>query len=818
MHSEPPSHCSFGGSMKVVSCHAVSTILLLSLFLVYPSSSSASSTNSSTLTQGSSLSVDKLDHVLLSPNGVFTAGFYSVGNNAFCFAIWYTKSAKTSVWMANRDYPVNGRRSKLSLSKKGNLILSDADRRTVWTTGTFSASSVLLNLTDRGNLVVSTSSKVILWQSFDRPTDTLLPGQSLTKDTALVSARSQKNHSSGFYKFYFDNDNVIRLLFDGPEYSSVYWPDPRLLTWDAGRSTYNSSRIAVLDSSGHFRSSDDLEFRSADYGSVLSRRLTIDFDGNVRLYSLDEERWTWVVSWQALPQPCQPHGICGPNSICTYAPASGSSCSCIPGFKFKNSSDWSHGCEPQFNLSCHNHPNVSFLELPHVKFYGNDYKYYGNYTFEQCKNKCIELQCDCKAFLVKYSKGKGYFNCYPKTLLLNGYHSPEFRELVHLKLPGSVSNVSEYDKRVPLNCTPGALVQLDRTFQKKDESGVLRFLLCFACTIGGVEITFIFLVWCLLIGSRENSDIAEQGYRLAAATVFKKFTYAELKKATRGFREEIGRGGAGIVYKGVLYDHRIAAIKRLNGANQGEAEFFAEISSIGRLNHRNLIELWGYCAEGKHRLLVYEYMEHGSLAENLASNALDWEKRFEIAVGTAKGLAYLHEECLEWVLHCDVKPQNILLDSNYRPKVADFGLSKLLNRGGFDDSGFSTMRGTRGYMAPEWLLNQSITSKVDVYSFGIVMLEMVTGRNAATSGVQGSGREMQSTGLVTWVRKRMISMNGAAETGSGLEGIRDPIIASKHDRDMQVEKFVAVALQCVEEDKDARPTMSQVVEMLLLHT
>ncbi|KAG5543524.1 hypothetical protein RHGRI_016305 [Rhododendron griersonianum] len=128
---------------------------------------------------------------------------------------------------------------------------------------------------------------------------------------------------------------------------------------------------------------------------------------------------------------------------------------------------------------------------------------------------------------------------------------------------------------------------------------------------------------------------------------FRKFTYDELKKATGKFREEIGRGGGGVVYKGILSDRRVAAVKRLNEANQG-AELLAELSTIGRVNHMNLIEIWGYCIQGNHRLLVYEYMERGSLAENLISSNLDWEKRFDITVGSAKGLAYLHEECLGW--------------------------------------------------------------------------------------------------------------------------------------------------------------------------
>ena len=209
------------------------------------------------------------------------------------------------------------------------------------------------------------------------------------------------------------------------------------------------------------------------------------------------------------------------------------------------------------------------------------------------------------------------------------------------------------------------------------------------------------------------------------------------------------------MYKGVLNDNRIVAIKRLNESSnkQGEAELLAEVTTLGKLNHMNLIEMWGYCAEGKHRLLVYEFMDNGSLAMNLNSSTLNWDRRFEIALGTAKGLAYLHEECLEWVLHCDVKPHNILLDSNYRPKVGDFGLSKLLDRDGGRDLEFTRARGTRGYMAPEWyFVNLPITSKVDVYSYGVVMLEMVTGRSPTCGGLEGR--------LDRWVADKIIGIGG----------------------------------------------------------
>jgi hypothetical protein len=254
-------------------------ILLLFLTKVpYPSSS----VTYDYLLKGSFLSVENPSEVLVSANGEFCAGFFSVGENAFSFAIWFTKSSNpTVVWMANRDQPVNGKASRLSLLENGNLILSDAGRLTIWTAATASsaASFVQLKLLNTGNLVLLTSDGVFLWQSFDSPTDTLLPQQLLTEDASLISSRSRGNFSSGYYKLYFDNDNVLRLLYHGPNISSVYWPDPWKLSWDAGRTSYKISKTAILNFKGHFRSSDDLKFKAADFGMALKRRLTLDPDG-----------------------------------------------------------------------------------------------------------------------------------------------------------------------------------------------------------------------------------------------------------------------------------------------------------------------------------------------------------------------------------------------------------------------------------------------------------------------------------------------------------------------------------------------------------
>ncbi|KAL6543342.1 hypothetical protein OROHE_010862 [Orobanche hederae] len=284
------------------------------------------------------------------------------------------------------------------------------------------------------------------------------------------------------------------------------------------------------------------------------------------------------------------------------------------------------------------------------------------------------------------------------------------------------------------------------------------------------------------------------------------YTLRELEDSTNGFDDEnvVGEGGYGIVYKGVRKDNTIVAVKNLlNNRGQAEREFKVEVEAIGRVRHKNLVRLLGYCAEGTHRMLVYEYVNNGNLEQWLHGDLgpyspLTWDIRMTIILGTAKGLTYLHE-CLEpKVVHRDIKSSNILLDKQWHSKVSDFGLAKLI---GSERSYITTrVMGTFGYVAPEYASTGMLNERSDVYSFGILIMEIITGRNP----VDYSGRQGE-VNLVEWL-KTMVSNQKS-------EGVLDPKLPKKPSM-RALKRALLVALRCVDPNAQKRPKMGHVVHML----
>eukprot|EP01018_Ginkgo_biloba_P040966 Gb_09040 [translate_table: standard] len=230
-----------------------------------------------------------------------------------------------------------------------------------------------------------------------------------------------------------------------------------------------------------------------------------------------------------------------------------------------------------------------------------------------------------------------------------------------------------------------------------------------------------------------------------------------------------------------------------------------EVATIGSTHHLNLVRLIGFCSEGRHRLLVYEFMKNTSLDTFLFSSAeqsrtLDWDTRFGIALGTARGITYLHEECRDCIVHCDIKPENILLDDNFHAKVSDFGLAKLINTRDNRNRTLTSVRGTRGYLAPEWLANLPITSKSDVFSYGMVLLEIVSGRRNFDIAATPGRRKFS-----TWAFEEF-------EKGNILN-IIDEKLGGCMNLD-EVERAIRVSFWCIQEQPSQRPPMGRIVQML----
>ncbi|KAK8604468.1 hypothetical protein V6N13_099410 [Hibiscus sabdariffa] len=312
-----------------------------------------------------------------------------------------------------------------------------------------------------------------------------------------------------------------------------------------------------------------------------------------------------------------------------------------------------------------------------------------------------------------------------------------------------------------------------------------------------------------LIGTSSGSDfvhsppmMAEPGSLGNSKSLF---TYEELSKATNGFSDQnlLGEGGFGAVYKGHLPDGREVAVKQLKiGGGQGEREFKAEVAIISRIHHRHLVSLVGYCISENRRLLIYDYVPNNTLYFHLHREGmpvLDWAKRVKIAAGAARGIAYLHEDCDPRIIHRDIKSSNILLDNNFEARVSDFGLAKLA----LDANTHVTTRvmGTFGYMAPEYASSGKLTEKSDVFSFGVVLLELITGRKPVDVS-QPLGDES----LVEWARPLLTHALDSEE----FEGLADPKLEGNYV-ESEMFRMIEAATACVRHSAAKRPRMGQIV-------
>ncbi|KAL8549507.1 hypothetical protein ACS0TY_008370 [Phlomoides rotata] len=296
---------------------------------------------------------------------------------------------------------------------------------------------------------------------------------------------------------------------------------------------------------------------------------------------------------------------------------------------------------------------------------------------------------------------------------------------------------------------------------------------------------------------KQHGDLAPRRYK-----------YLELKKMTKSFNDELGQGGYGHVYKAKsTLDGRLMAVKVLNKSKNHGEEFLNEVASISRTSHVNIVTLLGFCIEGSKRALVYEFMPNGSLDKFIAGKTsfseAEWEKLFEIAVGVARGLEYLHRGCQMQILHLDIKPHNILLDKDFNPKISDFGLAKLRpNRASI--TSMLGARGTVGYIAPEVFCRNygKVSHKSDVYSYGMMVLDIVGEKGNSDPGTHDRTSELY---FPHWIYKHL-------DQWKGERGIDD--VTEDDDWRWTKRKLTIVGLWCIQTDPNDRPSMGKVVEML----
>ncbi|MBA0809931.1 hypothetical protein Gohar_001958 [Gossypium harknessii] len=755
-------------------------VLLLLLNFVFNATNAQST--SSIIKPGSSLSPINNSY-LLSPSGQFAFGFYRY-KNGYSVGIWFESiQQKTIVWTANRDASPFPSDVTLALTTEGTLIVRPKQGQDVLIADTSSDNVSRLatsaSMLDSGNFVLLNSSGGIVWKSFDFPTDTILPGQRLAVTGKLVSSVAESDHGSGKFLILMQTDgNLVQYPVGAVERGAAYW---HTSTFNAG---YGVS--LNLDGNGHLYLLNDTGFNiksiNTNYINASGKsvyRATIDTDGIFRLYSYSSNRSDdWYTEWSSSNDRCNPLGLCGENSYCVMMDGE-PVCRCPPHFDFINEKRQELGCRKNYSLvACdtRNDQTFDFLEVNDVSWKDDAYLSLSSMTKNSCRYECYR-DCSCEAAVFENESCKMM-----KLPFRFGKRVLSGQVTAFLKIGGELAGVGT------------------RKRKRKLRMDMLIISIAMAC------LTLGFLVVATVGVRKHRAHVRKYkrvlrlvNNRVAEDVALKSFSFEELKDATNNFVDVIGKGAYGTVFKGVIFDgERTVAVKRLEKVvAEGESDFLNEMKAIGKTHHKNLVRLLGYCYDGTNRLLVYEYMKNGSLADFLFKSRLkvNWEGRVEIVLSIARGIFYLHEECETQIIHCDIKPENILMDDKGYAKIADFGLAKLLmpNQTGT----YTEIRGTRGYFAPEWLRNLPITVKADVYSFGIMLFEIICCRRSVEADVPENEQV-----LAHWAHDCF----KANEV--------EKLVQNEFVEKSKLEKMVKVGLWCTQDEASSRPSMKRVILML----
>ncbi|KAL6137976.1 hypothetical protein ACLB2K_063264 [Fragaria x ananassa] len=623
-------------------------------------------------------------NIWASPNGDFAFGFfnrtddpnYSVGIRFNSKSI--PPGKQTLVWTAGANIMV-GEKSYVQLTQDGELVIIDSLKGVaVWSSKTSQLSVVSAALHDNGNLVLLNGEKHIVWQSFNTPSDTLLPGQNFSRSQMLRAASKNlvSDYMSSYYTLFMNAYGQLQLRWES---HFVYW---------TSGSAPSSNLSAFLTSEGALQLRDQnlkpvWSMFGEDYNDSTSYRfLRLDVDGNLRLYSWREASMTWRAVWQAVENQCNVFATCGQRGICFFTESGLPDCKC-PFNPVNGSTEKclipSQQCEYSSSLFSYKHTVLYGM-------YNSTDDLVVRTSLQQCRSLCLkDPLCTAATF-----SNDGTANCLMKRKqYVTGYSDPSLSSVSFVKVCAD-----------PLAVNPN--LSLSSPSAKK---------FCLPCLIGAASVA-VFLLFqlalCLWFFRRRKRrrNLVRKKPSFACTSLSSNglivLSISEIEDFTENFKHQIGKE----MFKAVLPDKESVAIRKMNTSSE-EREYRSAVSLIGGIHHKNLVKLQGYCCELNHRFLVYEYVKNSSVERYIEDHKLckrlTWGKRVDICLSVARAVSYLHTSCRKCIIHGTLKWEDVLLDENLEAKVTGFGLGTIIG----NESCSSAMR--------------------DVEDFGRMVLVLVSG-------------------------------------------------------------------------------------------
>ncbi|XP_058733736.1 uncharacterized protein LOC131605396 [Vicia villosa] len=789
-------------SITKYQCHAMEILSFITMMIAYmivPIIATNSISVSESLSDG---------ETLVSKDGQFELGFFRPGNSTRRYlGIWYKQVPKTKVvWVANRANGINNTLGILTLSTTGNLILQQ-NETSVWSTPSEKqAQKPIAELLDNGNLVIRNQGETdpeggtYLWQSFDYPCDTILPGMKLGWDLKndfewrVTSWKSPDDPSPGDLSWSLVLHNYPEFyLMNGTEKYSRIGP------WNGLQISglHGLTQTSVFDFK--YVANNDLNYVSNKdemFYSFTRKNSSVIVNVALQLRAFIISVWSdhkklWVIYSETPLDQCDIYGTCGANSMCSIDKSP--FCECLLGFVPKSMQQWalldrSQGCVRNISLSCNNPQMDKDVDDEFIKYRGvvvpdtTHTLLDENIDLELCRTMCLN-NCTCTAYTNSDISGKGSGCVMWFGDLIDIRQFDTGGQDLYIRIAHKVTKASNGHNK-----------------------SVITIATTIAAAISGMLLFCIYVIYKVRKRIADKSKTEDNIEKHLQDMDLPLFDLQTIVIATSNFslNNKIGQGGFGSVYKGKLADGQEIAVKRLStNSGQGITEFLTEVKLIAKLQHRNLVKLLGCCVGGQEKLLVYEYMANGSLDsfifDKIKGKLLEWPERFQIIFGIARGLVYLHQDSRLRIIHRDLKASNVLLDDKLNPKISDFGMARSF---GGDQIEGNTNRvvGTYGYMAPEYAADGQFSIKSDVFSFGVLLLEIICGNKNRALYHENKTLNLVGYAWTLWKERKSLELIELR--------IKESCVVS------EVLRCIHVSLLCVQQYPEDRPTMTSIVQML----